>query len=150
MMGEMADQSGRSKVCLRASLWALVVVLPWAAVMWLGFHDWYNEVQLGKRAVTTSGVITRVEQDNHQKYDYQYSVDGKMYAGGEIIAGANLLVGQRVRVSYIADAPGTSQLTRFGAVGTRPVPLLFCTFIAMYCYIRLRRFLQGPQNPYDR
>ena len=147
----MADQSQRSgRVGLRASLWALIVFIPWAAAMWFGLHDWYNEIQLGKRAVGTSGVITRIEHDNHQRYDYEYSVAGTTYAGGEIIAGASLAVGQQVQVSYIVDSPGTSQLTRFGAVGTRPVPLVFFTFVALYCYIRLRKFLQGPENPYDQ
>jgi len=151
MLRQMGDQSqGAGKIGLRASLWALVVVIPWAAVMWFGFHDWYNEIQLGKKAVTTLGVITRIEHDNHQQYDYEYSVDGITYTGGEIIAGVSLAVGQQVPVSYISDSPGTSQLTRFGAVGTRPVPLFLCTFIALYCYIRLRKFLQGPENPYDR
>jgi hypothetical protein len=147
-MSKEARQNGTGN--RKASLGALLIVIPWSFVMWLGLHDWYNEIQLGKRAVSTSGVITKIEHENHQQYDYEYSVGGITYKGGEIIAGASLGVGQQVRVSYISDSPGTSTLTGFGAVGTRPVPLLLCTFIALYCYIRLRKFLKGPANPYDR
>ncbi len=100
--------------------------------MWLGLRDWYNELQLGKRAVTTSGVIRRIERDNHQQFDYEYSVGGITYTGGEIIAGASLGVGQQVQVSYVSDSPETSTLTGFGAVGSRPVPLVLCTLLAGY------------------
>jgi hypothetical protein len=147
----MGDESQRvGEVGLRANLWALVVVLPWLVAMWFGLHDWYDEIQLAKIAAATSGIITRVEHDNHQRYDYRYSVHGRTYEGGEIIGGASLAVGQRVRVWYILDSPGTSQLTPFGAAGTRPVPLILCTCVALYCYFRLRKFLQGPESPYDR
>jgi len=144
---EKSDQETRST---RATLWALVVLIPWSIAMWLAFHDWYNEFQLGKRAATTSGVITRIEHENHGQFDYEYSVVGTIHKGGEILPGVSLGVGQQVRVSYIPDAPDTSTLMHFGAVGTRPVPIVFCSFIALYCYFRLRKFLRGPDNPYDR
>lgn len=138
------------KVGLRASLWALVVFIPWAVAMWFGLNDWYSEIQLGKRALTTHGVITGIEVHNHGLYDYEYSVDGTIYKGGDGIPGTQLSVGQNVQVSYIPDAPQTSKLTSFGAVGSRPVPIIFFSFVTLYCYVRVRKFLQGPENPYDR
>jgi Protein of unknown function (DUF3592) len=141
---EDESQSGR------ASAWALVVFVPWMFVIWFCLHDWYQEVQLGKRAMTTSGMIVKIEHENHGQYDYEYSVSGTTYKGAEILAGASLGVGQHVQVSYIPDAPQKSTLTRFGEIGTRPVPVLFFTLIACYAYFRLRRLLMGPANPYNR
>ena len=146
-IGDAQEGSGGTR---RASLWALVVVIPWMIAMWFALHDWYNEIQLGKRAVTTSGTITRIERENHGQFDYEYTVAGTTYTGGEIIAGASFGVGQRVQVSYISDDPQTSLLTRFGAAGTRPVPLFLVSSVAVWCYFGLREFLKGLATPYDR
>ena len=113
-------------------------------------RDWQQEAQLGKRAVATTGVITNIESNNHHAYDYEYSVAGVTYKGVAGLASDSLGVGQRVYVSYIPDAPQTSTLTRFGELGSRPVPLLFCTCVVLTIYFRLRKFLTGPENPYDR
>lgn len=118
--------------------------------MGFALSDWYKEIQLGKKALTTTGMITRIERENHGQFDYEYTVEGTTYTGGEIIPGASLGVGQQVNVSYISDDPQTSLLTRFGEAGTRPVPLFLLTALAVLGYFRMRKFLKGPVDLYDR
>jgi len=98
-------------------------------------------IQLEKKAMTTQGIITRIELDNHGKFDYEYSVGSVTYSGGEIIAGASLSTGQHVQVTYDPDHPQTSTLGDFGATDTRPVPILFILGAGLIFYFVLRRFL---------
>jgi hypothetical protein len=119
----------------------------------LCFYFWYNDIQEDKKVKTTQGIITKIELDNHGQYDYEYSVGGITYNGGEIIAGVTLYTGQHVTVVYNPDNPQVSSLTRFGDTGTRPIPILFCAGCGLLCYFALRKFLidqlEANMDPYE-
>ena len=123
--------------------WALLIFVPWIAAILFGLDHWYDAIQLDKKAKTTSGIITRIEHENHGQFDYEYSVNGTSYQGGEIIPGnTSLGTGQPVLVNYDPDAPEISTLGTFGETGTRPVPLVLCVVGGLYCYLRLRWYLK--------
>jgi hypothetical protein len=138
---ESAISEIRSIRSRRASKWALIIFVPCVTFVAYAFYDWYQGIRLGQKAMTTTGVITRVETDNHEQCDYEYTVGNVTYNGGEIIAGTSCYSGERVPVSYDPDRPETSTLTSFGGTGTRPVPILFFSVMGILFYFGFRSFL---------
>ena len=125
----------------RASKWALLIFVPCALLIAYAIYDWYLGMQLEKKSRTAQGIITKIESHNHEQFDYEYSVGSVTYSGGEIIAGASLYQGKHVQVTYDPDHPETSTLGSFGALSTRPAPILFILVMGCMFYFVLRRFL---------
>jgi hypothetical protein len=127
-----------------------LVFLAWAAVVSFGLRDWHDEYLVGERAEATTGTVFEIERNNHGQFDYEYSVGGATFRGGQVIAGSpRLSVGDKIRVCYDPLNPSRSTLTTFGEVGARPIPLLLLTILAVVVFLRLQSFLDKYYEPLE-
>ena len=124
------------------SWWNLVVVLPWALFVIFGLYGLREDQITAARQKTTFGQIVSHDPSNHNRFGYQFGVNGKMYAGWEIPATQDYQIGQQVLVYYDPLDPNKSQLADFADNRSRILgPVSFCLFgiCAVALYILLRR-----------
>lgn len=136
-MGECQTKSSRK----RASRLAMLVFIPWTAVILYGLNDWASDIARSRRALTTFGTITAIEENNHHQRDYTYQVGATAYKGSCVICAEDKSPGSGIVVSYDPFDPSRSTLTDFATEGARPIPLILCVALAFLMYFRLRAFL---------
>ena len=135
-----------------AVLWVipLLTTVPFLIGIGVCYYHWALDLEIDKRAETTVGVITEIEYKNHHQYDFEYSVGGVGYTGGQVIAG-NLNpekgIGDQVTVRYDPMSPSKSSLTAFGYIDGRPVPIFLLLVGALLAGLRMRQFLRRQFEP---
>lgn len=90
-------------------------------------HSCAQERAIATHQKSIDGVITAHEPQNHNRYGYQFFIDGKRHSGWEIPQKTDYKIGQKVDVYYDPQNPDKSSLTNFNELSTRsagPVPLL--------------------------
>jgi hypothetical protein len=125
------------------SWWNLVAVLPWALFVIFGLYGLREDQMTAARQKTTCGQIVSHDPPNHNRFGYQFGVNGKMYAGWAIPATRDYQIGQQVLVYYDPLDPNKSQLADFAENGPRILgPVSFCLFgicgVALYILLRRR------------
>ena len=73
---------------------------------------WVNYVQLMQKGSTCQGTITRADAGISCLVEYSFTIGGRAYTGSGQNCSAT--VGEKVTVTYIADAPASSCLGRPG------------------------------------
>ena len=82
---------------------------------------------IASREQTTYRIMRTHEPENHNRFGYQFSVNGKSFTGWQIPM-RDFTTGQRVLVYYDPLDPTKSSLDSFaGATGRILGPALFCT-----------------------
>jgi len=127
----------------RPSWWNLFVTLPWAMGLVFFIYAGLSERAIAQRERTTEGRITQHEPQNHNRYGYTFSVNGRPYHGWTTPQeGSSFAVDQQVIVFYDSRDATRNALTDFnelslGAFG--PIPILLFGIGAVALFIRSQR-----------
>ena len=108
---------------------ALLITFPW--VIGLVFFSYSSVLQraVAGREHTTPGVIRTHDPANHNSFGYEFSVNGKLYAGSQIPSG-EYEIGQRVLVYYDPLNPKTSSLDSFSRAADQSLgPVFLCSIL---------------------
>ena len=111
----------------RPTWWNVLIALPWLIGVLMLMHSCAQERAIATHQKSIDGVITAHEPQNHNRYGYQFFIDGKRHSGWEIPQKTDYKIGQKVDVYYDPQNPDKSSLTNFNELSTRsagPVPLL--------------------------
>ncbi len=140
-MDALLGRIARTWVC--PSWFNLLVTLPWAIGVGFLLYSSKADRVIAARQLTQYGLVTLHDPGNHDRYDYQFSVNGRSYAGSETPVKTEFRSGQRVRVYYDPMDPSINALTDFNEIGKRvldPVPLLMVGILAVAIIIFIRRY----------
>jgi len=138
------------------SWWNLLVVLPFALFVILALYDFRADQITAAREQTGFGQIVSHDAPNHNRFGYEFAVNGRMYTGWAI-PGIDYQIGQKVLVYYDPLNPDKSQLDDFADNEYRIIgPVSFCLFgicgVSLYIFLRRRaihskhRRLDGPED----
>jgi hypothetical protein len=139
-LGQTVDQATHKWE--NPSWWNLLVVLPWTIGVILFVYQWNVDRRIATREQTTQGVITAHEPENHNRFGYVFSVNGKSFTGWESPGKDGLEIGRSVLVYYDPVNPNRNALTEFGDRGLNslgPVPMMLFGIGAVAWYITARR-----------
>jgi len=120
-----------------------MVALPLAiGVLFFLFSAKANEA-IAARQQLTSGIVKTHEPSNHDRYEYDFTVNGKAYSGWQIPSQRDFIVGEQVAVYYDPLDPTKSSLSSFAGAWDRAIgPVFSMAFgtvaIAAYIFIRKR------------
>lgn len=134
------------------SWWNLLVVLPFALFVILALYDFRTDQITAAREQTVPGQIVSHDPPNHNRFGYQFTVNGKMYTGWAIPT-TDYQIGQKVLVYYDPRDPDKSQLDDFADNGYRIIgPVFFCLFgicgVSLYIFLR-RRIIRSKRTQHD-
>lgn len=143
-LGQILDRRVRDaeRRWANPSWWNLLVALPWALGAVLLVHDWQVNRTIATRQQTTQGVITAHQPENHNRYGYVFSVNGKTFNGWESPKKEKLEIGKHVVVYYDPQDPNKNALTDFRELGLSslgPVPAMFFGIGLLVWYIGRQR-----------
>lgn len=143
----MSDQRERresNRISGDPSRLAFLVFIPAAVLLAYALRDWNGDLQIAKREQITTGEVVNNVREDHNRFDYAYSVGQAAYVGRAYLV--ELSVGERVMVYYDPLHPSNSQLESFANPGTRPVPILLISIMSVLCFVSLRRWLKKQQS----
>jgi hypothetical protein len=128
------------------SWWNLLITLPWVIGLVFLLSSSVSDRAIAGREQTTSGVIRAHEPANHNRFGYDFSVNGKLYTGWQIPL-REFQIGQRVLVYYDPLDPTKSSLDGFEGATDRVLgPALFCavgiTAVVVLIFVRRRAHAQ--------
>ena len=135
------------------SRWNLLVVVPWVLGLAFLIYEWRTDGQIASRQERVSGTVTAHEPANHNRYRYEFKVDGKSYTGWENPKGSELAIGKQVIVFYDPQNPSRNALTDFHDMSTSalgPVPMLLFGIGAVAAFVFYRRRRGSPTPEPDR
>jgi hypothetical protein len=124
------------------SWWNLVVVLPFVVLVTVCLYGLRADRTTAARERTAKGEIVSHDTPNHDRFGYQFGVDGKLYTGWAIPTTTDYQIGQQVLVYYDPVDPNKSQLGDFSENGSRiegPVSFSLLAVFGVSLYIFLRR-----------
>jgi hypothetical protein len=132
------------------SWWNLLVVLPFAVLIIFDLYGLRADQITAAREQTTSGLIVSHDPPNHDRFGYQFKVNGTMYSGWAIPTTREYQIGQQVLVYYDPLDPNKSALADFAESEYRIVgPVTFCLFgicgVCLYIFLR-RRAIRSWRN----
>jgi hypothetical protein len=109
-------------------LWGnLAITIPWVIGLAWFFYSSSVDRRIAARERTTQGTIRVHDVPNHNRYGYDYSVDGADLHGWQI-PDRDFQIGQMVRVYYDPLEPSTSSLSSFTAHTDENIgPAVFCS-----------------------
>jgi hypothetical protein len=142
-MSRISEEFAKSAQIWNRPSWRnLLVVVPWAVGLIWCIYGFKEDRDIARRQQTTYGIVTKNEPSNHNRYGYEFSVDGKPRTGWQIPSRVEFQIGQRVLVFYDPLDPRTSSLYDFtesadSALG--PVPFLVFGIVAVTAFIFWRR-----------
>ncbi len=119
----------------------LLITVPWVIGLIFFLYSSVSDQAIAGREHTTYGIIRAHEPANHNRFAYEFSVNGKPYTGWEIPA-REYEIGQRVLVYYDPLDPTTSSLDSFVRAADQNLgPVFFCAAgtIAVLVIIIVRR-----------
>jgi hypothetical protein len=128
--------------------------LPWAALVVFCLFAFREDQITAAREQTTRGQIVSHDSPNHNRFGFQFEVNGRMYTGWAIPGTREYQIGQQVLVYYDSLDPNTSALADFADSGYRIVgPVSFCIFgicvVALYIFLRRRAIRSNRATPQD-
>ena len=140
----MALDARFDKTWMNPSWWNLLVMLPWTIGLMYAISEFRTDRDIAKRQETCQGVITAHEPQNHNRYGFTFSVNGKSYYGWESPRKQELAIGEQVLVYYDPQKPNTNALTKYSelsldALGPVPMLLFGIGGVALFISIRRRR-----------
>jgi len=118
------------------------VALPWAIGIIFFLFSARADRAIAARQQRTYGVVKTHEPANHDRYGYDFTVNGEAYNGWQIPTRSELRIGEKVLVYYDPRDPRTSSLSSFAEGSDRAIgPVFFMTvgIVAIAAYIFLRR-----------
>jgi hypothetical protein len=120
--------------------------LPWAIGLIFLLYSSAVDRAIAARQRTTHGIVRTHEPANHNRYGYEFVVDGKFYTGWQIPTREEFKIGQQVLVYYDPVDPTTSGLNSFAEAAENALgPVVFCVFgitaVAIFIFVR-RRIMQ--------
>ena len=128
----------------------LVITIPWVIGLVWFLYSGNVDRRIATREKTTQGTIRVHDAPNHNRYGYDYSVDGAGLHGWQI-PDNDYQIGQMVRVYYDPLDPSTSSLYDFTVNADRAIgPTAFCfvaTLIVVWVILFRRRQMLG-SRPY--
>lgn len=131
------------------SWWNLLVVLPWVVGLTFLIQESRTESQIAGRQQTTSGIVTAHEPANHNRYGYEFEVNGKTFTGWQSPGNDELAIGKQVIVFYDPQNPSRSALSDFHDLSSSslgPVPMLLFGIggVAVFIFYRRHRIKATP------
>lgn len=126
------------------SWWNLLIALPWIIGLVVLISSSVSGQAIASREQTTYGIIRNHEPENHNRFGYQFFVNGKSFTGWQIPMG-EFTIGQRVLVYYDPLDPTKSSLDSFaGAIDRSLGPAFFCavgaTAVVVIIFVRRRAY----------
>jgi len=133
------------------SWWNLLVVLPFALFVVLVLYDYKADQITAAREQTVLGQIVSHDPPNHNRFGYQFEVNGRIYSGWAIPT-TDFQIGQKVLVYYDPVHPDKSQLDDFANNAHRIFgPTSFCLFgifgVSLYIFLRRRAIRYSHPQP---
>jgi hypothetical protein len=122
------------------SWWNLLVTVPWGIGLIFFLCSSVSDQAIAGREQTTYGIIRTHEPANHNRFGYEFSVNGKSYSGSDIPA-RGYEIGQRVPVYYDPLDPTMSSLDSFAGPADQSLGgALLCavgtTAVAVIIFVR--------------
>ena len=116
--------------------------MPWVIGLIFSISGFLSDRAIAGRERTTYGIIHAHEPANHDRYGYEFSVNGKRYNGWQIPS-REFEIGQQVLVHYDPLNPATNSLESFAEGANHNLgPAVFCGFgitaVAMIIFINRR------------
>jgi hypothetical protein len=117
-------------------------MLPWVLGVSFMIYGFRLDQITAAREQTTRGQIISHEPPNHDRYGYQFVVNGRVYSGWAIPETSEYKIGQQVLVYYDPLDPDKSALgdfaeSRYRIIG--PVAFCLCGMWGVSLFIFLRR-----------
>jgi hypothetical protein len=132
----------------RPSWWHLLIALPWTIGLFFFLHSSATDRAIADRERTTYGIVRTNEPANHDRYGYDFVVNGKLYTGWQIPSREEFTIGQRVLVYYDPLDPTKSTLNSYADTAENVQgPVVFCAFgitaVAIFIFVRRRTTAQS-------
>jgi hypothetical protein len=132
------------------SWWNLLIALPWIIGLVFLISSSVSDQAIASREQTTYGIIRTHEPENHNRFGYQFSVNGKPFTGWQIPM-RDFTIGQRVLVYYDPLDPTKSSLDSFAGTTDRILgPAFFCavgtTAVVVIIFVRRRAYAKRQRN----
>lgn len=124
------------------SWWGLMITLPWVIGIIFFLYSAKVDQAVAGRERLTSGVVKRHEPSNHNRYGYDFTVNGKAYSGWTSPTQREYIIGETVSVYYDPLDPTKSSLSSFAEACYRaigPVFLMALGIITIAAYIFMRK-----------
>ena len=124
------------------SWWSLLIALPWAIFVIFSLSGVRADQATASREQTIGGRIVSHDPPNHNRYGYEFVVNGRVYTGWSIPVNGEFKIGQQVLVYYDPLDPAKSQLDDFAENGYRiigPVFACLCGICCVSVFIILQR-----------
>jgi hypothetical protein len=120
----------------------LLITVPWVIGLIFFLYSAASDQAIAGREQTTYGIIRTHEPANHNRFGYDFSINGKLYTGWQIPA-HEFEIGQRVLVYYDPLDPTTSSLNSFARIADQSLgPAIFCavgiTAVVVIIFVRRR------------
>ena len=104
----------------------MLVTFPWVIGLIFFLYGAIADHSIASRERTAYGIIRTHEPENHDRFGYEFSLNGKVYTGWQIPT-TEYEIGQRVLVYYDPRDPTTSSLYSFAGGADQDIgPALFC------------------------
>lgn len=119
-----------------------MITLPWAIGIVFFLFSANADQAIAVREQIASGIVKTHEPSNHDRYGYQFTVNGRSYRGWQIPTKREFIIGEKVAVYYDPLDPAKSSLSSFAGAWDRilgPVLLMAFGIIAITAYILIRK-----------
>jgi hypothetical protein len=119
-----------------------MVALPWAVGILVFLFSVKSDQAIAGREQMTSGIIKRHEPSNHDRYGYDFTVNGRPYSGWQSPTQREFIIGETVSVYFDPLDPTKSSLFSFAGAWDRaigPVFLMTVGIAAFAAYIFTRK-----------
>jgi hypothetical protein len=118
-----------------SSRWAYLLLAPWViGGVFMIYHSRQGD-HVAARQRTAQGTIIAHEPQNHDRYGYSFSVEGRVYRGWDSVLNRAFTLGQRVQVYYDPADPETNALQDFAhrsLDALAPVPFLVFASVGVF------------------
>jgi len=85
----------------------------------IGIWESRHDALIAARQLTTTGVVTAYDRENHNQCSYVFSVQGKPFTGRSSAPHGSATLGEIVTVYYDSTDPSTSGLEDYSVKGRR-------------------------------
>ena len=109
------------------SWWNLLICVPWfIGLVFLIYSTISNHI-VAKRQQTVTGIITAHEPQNHDRYGFEFALNGQKYSGWGGAEKEKLEMGEAVTIWYDPRNPSKNALKSFETLSLEdfgPIPTL--------------------------
>jgi hypothetical protein len=114
------------------SRWAYLILAPWVIGVVFMINQSRRQDHVAARQRTAQGTIVAHESQNHDRYGYSFSVEGRVYRGWDSPVNRAFTLGERVQVYYDPADPEINALQDFAQLSLNALaPVLLVGFASV-------------------